>query len=121
MKDNVVRDRLNEFIDRAENSTTKLAFGDVAKETFDHVEPGSAGRREMNVETVVAFHPCLDLRMFVRGVVIANDVNLFIRRRITFDQVQEPNPFLMTMSGHTGFQHRSIQRVKRCKESRRTV
>lgn len=51
-------------------------------------QSAEAGRREMNMETFVAFHPCLHVWMFVRGVIVANDVDLFIGRRIAFDQVQ---------------------------------
>ncbi len=53
--------------------------------------------------------------MFVCGIVIANDVDLFVRRRIALDQIEEANPFLMTMSGHAGFQDGSIERVE-CSE-----
>ena len=104
MMSDVLCNSIDEFVDRTKDSMAKPAFGDVAKETFHHIEPRGAGGREVNMETLVALHPSLDLRMFVRGVVIANDVNLFIRRRIAPDQTQEPDPFLMTMPRHTGFQ-----------------
>ena len=74
----VIGDGLDKFINGAENTATKATVRDITKETLNHVEPGSAGRSEVNVEAIVAFHPCLHLRMFVRRIVVANDMNLFI-------------------------------------------
>ena len=56
-------------------------FGQIAKEAFDHVQPGGAGRREVHVEARVPRQPALHLRMFVRGIIVGNDVKLFARRR----------------------------------------
>ena len=113
MMGDIVGDSLDEFINGAKNSVAKAAFGNVTKEALDHIEPRGAGRREVDVETLVAFHPGFDLGMLMRGVVIANDVNLFLRRRTALDQVQEPDPFLVTVPRHASFQDRSVERVER--------
>src|SRR5207249_1947184 len=89
---NIVSNSRDEFIDGAEDSMAKPAFGEITKETFDHVQPRGTGRREVNVEALVPFHPCLDVGMLVRGVVVTNDVNVFVSGRIPFDHVQESDP-----------------------------
>jgi hypothetical protein len=49
---------LDKFTNRTKNAAAKSVFGNISKDTFLHVKPGSTGRREMNMETFVAFHPC---------------------------------------------------------------
>ena len=44
----------------------------------------------------VALQPVDDFLMFVRGVV-SNDMDLFVFRHGTFDLIEKPDPFLMTM------------------------
>jgi len=43
-----------------------LFLGQVSKKAFDHIEPGSTGRSEMNVEPFMVFQPGLHVGMFVR-------------------------------------------------------
>jgi len=50
----IVSHSLNEFNNGVEDSVAKFAFGEVTKETLDHVEPRGAGWREVNVEAPVA-------------------------------------------------------------------
>ena len=85
MVGDVVSNRVHKFIDGTEDSVTQPIFRDVTKEALDHIEPRSAGRSEVNVEAFVAFHPRFDLGMFVRGIVIANDVNFFVETCISLD------------------------------------
>ena len=106
-------DGLDQFGDTSKATAPDLLLSYVSKEALDHVEPGRTGGREMHVEAPVAFHPGMDLGMFVRGVVVANDVNLCIGRRVACDQVQEPDPFLMTVLGQAGVDDRSVVRVER--------
>ena len=53
----VLRDRQDEIVNGMEDTATKTTFRDIAKETFDHIEPGSAGGSEMNMKSFIAFHP----------------------------------------------------------------
>jgi len=53
-----------------ENATTNAFDCDVAKEPFEHVEPGRAGRCEMDMKAWVLGQPSLDLWVLVGCVVI---------------------------------------------------
>ena len=57
---------------------------------------------EVHMKARVALQPVDDFLMFVRGVVVANDMDLFVFRHGTFDLIEKPDPFLMTMLRHTG-------------------
>ena len=62
--------------DASEATTSELFMSQVSKESLDHVEPGSTGRSEMNVEPFMLFHPSLHVGMFVRRVVVDNEMKL---------------------------------------------
>lgn len=69
----------------------------VAEESLDHVEPRSAGRREVHVEARMALEPGLDLRMLVGGVVVGDQMQVAPRRRFAIDLAQEFQPLLVPM------------------------
>ena len=86
---------LNEFQNAAKNSTAEPVFREVAKETFDHVEPGGTSRREVDMETAMLLQPALNLGVFVSGVIIGDEIEFLAVRRGIVDQSQELDPLLM--------------------------
>ena len=58
------------FFDIAKDSALKPVLSEVAKEALHHVQPGTAGRREMDMVAGMASQPSLCLGMFVCGVVV---------------------------------------------------
>ena len=52
------------------------------------------------MEARIAFLPCFDLRMLVGGVVVADDVNLLVRRDVIGNMLQESEPLLMPVAVH---------------------
>ncbi len=90
-------------------------LGKIPEETFDHVEPRRTGRGEMHMKSFVPFEPVHDFLMFVRRIVVANNVDLFVFGYGAFDLIEKPNPFLMTMLWHTGSDDRTVQDVERGK------
>ena len=69
-------DGLDEFGDVGKATASDLFLSYVSKEALYHVEPGSTGRSEMKVEPFMLFHPGLHLGMFVRRVVVDNEMKL---------------------------------------------
>ena len=65
MLSNVSFDGLDQFSNTAKATAADLLLGQVSKEALDHVEPGSTGRSEMNMEPFVVFQPGLHVGMFV--------------------------------------------------------
>jgi len=57
---------LDQFGDISKAAASDLFLSDVSKEALDHVEPGSTGRSEMNMEAGMLLQPGLHRRMFVR-------------------------------------------------------
>ena len=92
MHGDVLLDRAGQFRDAAKHAVAQALGGDVAEESLDHVEPGRRGGSEMNMDARVPGQPLLDLRMFVRRVVVADQVQRFVLRGFAIDPTQEEQP-----------------------------
>ena len=57
---------LDQFGDISKATASNLLLRYVSKEALDHVEPGSTGGSEMNMEAGMLLQPGLHRRMFVR-------------------------------------------------------
>ena len=55
----------------------------------------------MQMESGMAFQPCLHASMFVSPVIVDNKMQVQIRWSFDIDQLQEPDEFLMPVAGHT--------------------
>jgi len=60
--------------------------------------------------------PFLHFRMFVRGVVVGDQVNTLFFRRNLINDAQELQLVLMAMPVIAHADHGAVQRVQRCKE-----
>jgi hypothetical protein len=89
--------RVDQLLDISKYATADSVLGQVAEEVFDHLEPGGARGREVDMETRMPRQPAFYLRMFVGGIVICDDVKFFLRRRRLIEQPQEAQPFRMTV------------------------
>ena len=69
---------LDQLVDISKATASDLLLRDVSKEALDHVEPGSTGRSEVNFEPRMALQPGLHRRMFMRRVVVHDQMKLFL-------------------------------------------
>ena len=65
------------------------------EQTFHLIEPRTAGGSVMDMESRTLSQPSLYVRVFVRRVVVDNEMNLFVGWRVFFNQGQELNPLLI--------------------------
>src|SRR5512132_494179 len=98
-------DRSLELDDRAEDAALETALGELGEEALDGVEPGAGGRREVEDEARVALQPRLDLRVFVRGVVVEDDVHDVADRHGGLDAVNEIAICLASLEEHFDDEH----------------
>jgi hypothetical protein len=70
----VVADRVLQFADTAMDAATQLFFSEACEPAFDQIEPGGAGRREVQVEAWMTQQPALDGRGFMGGVIVDDQV-----------------------------------------------
>ena len=118
---NVAHDGINQLGDASEDATMHALFVEVTKKTLDDIEPRTAGRDEMDVETLVSLEPSHYLRMFVRCVVIHDQMKIQIFRRLRVNLLEELDPLLVSVTRHAGGDDFALGHVDRRKESRCTV
>jgi hypothetical protein len=80
--------------------TDCASVGKVAIESFNNVEPRTAGGNEVNMKSFVPFAPCFDLGVFVCGVVIHYQIQFRIIGCFSVDSLEKRNPLLMPMAWH---------------------
>ena len=66
----VVVDSGDQLHDIPKHTASKAINGQVPKEAFHHIEPGSTGGCEVNMEPRMTIQPALDSGMFVSRVVV---------------------------------------------------
>ncbi len=57
-------------VQRFEDAVANSVLRNVSKPSFDHVQPGTAGRGKVNVKSLVPLQPVDDFGVFVSGIVI---------------------------------------------------
>ena len=83
----VVVNRHDQILDTSKDTATEAFGREIAEEPFDHVQPRTAGGSEVHVDARMSLQPALDFGVFVRSVVIGDEVKL-LGVRIEF--VQSP-------------------------------
>ena len=105
-----------ESFDAGKDAAPELILGQVAEESFDHVEPTAAGGREVEMKALVAHRPAQNRRVFVGGIVVDDQVELFVGGRLAIDETQELQPFLMAMTLHASGHHTAVEGVESGKQ-----
>lgn len=116
MQSDVFLDGIDQFRDAMEDAPAQSFGGEVAKEPLDHVQPRGRGRGEMHMNARVLGQPLLYLRVFVRRIVIEDQVQFLLLGRLPVDTTQEPQPFLVTVALLTAGDDRAIERIECGKE-----
>lgn len=89
-----------EIVDGAEDAALQPSSGELGEEALDGIEPGARGRGEVEDEPRVAAEPRPDLRMFVGGVIVEDDMDDLADRHGGLDSVQEPDELLVPVAPH---------------------
>ena len=82
----VVVDSGIEFADAAKHRATNALVGEVAQEALHHVEPGCGSGCEVNGDSLVTLQPAFHSLMLVGGLVVDDQMELFVLGGLAFDQ-----------------------------------
>src|SRR5262245_3954568 len=85
----VVLDSALEFTSASEGPAADLLSGQGGEESFDQVDPGSAGRGEVHVEARPLRQPASDHGGFVSAVVVGDEMDVERSRDVGIDGVEE--------------------------------
>src|SRR3954468_16324935 len=95
MQADVASDRVLKVGNGGEHAASDAFAGDGREEALDGVDPGCRGRGEVEHPARMFCQPCLDLRMFVRGVVVGDGTDELARRDGALDGVEELDELLI--------------------------
>ena len=109
----------NQFGNAAEDTPAQPFGGQVAEEALDHVQPRRRGRVEVNGEAWMLCQPLLHLRMLVRGMVVADQMQRLLLRCLAVDVAQKGEPLVMPVALLAARDDRPIQGIESSKLRRR--
>ena len=94
------------------DAAPELILGQVAEESFDHVEPTAAGGREVEMKALVwRAAQRRTTGCFLGGIVVDDQVQLFVGGRLAIDETQELQPFLMAITLDASSHHTAVEGV----------
>jgi hypothetical protein len=80
-----IEQRLLELRDAGESPTIEGAALELGKPTLHSIQPGRAGRSEVEMDVRPGFQPVPDLLRFMGAVIVENDVQIFAFRVASID------------------------------------
>ena len=75
----------------------------------------------MDVEARMAFEPSLDFGMLMSRVIVDDEVKVLVWRSVAINELEEFEPFLMTVALLAGANDGSVRDIESGKESRGAV
>ena len=72
--------RAKPLVEAVEDTVPEAINREIAEEAFDHVEPRGGNGREVDVEERMLREPATHLFVFMGGVVVRDQVQLFVIR-----------------------------------------
>ena len=98
--------------DGMEDAALQALSGQGGEEILDGVEPGSRCRCEMEDPAGMTLEPGHDLGMFVRAIVVEDDMDHLTGRHLAFDGVEKADELLVTVLLHTTTDDRAVENVE---------
>src|ERR1700720_3702831 len=103
-----------------ESSAANHLFGDESKPALHLIEPGAAGRCEVEVEPLAfaGFEPPLDHGAFVRTVVVQNEMDVELRGHLLFELIEKLDELFTAMARQATANNLAVQDVEGGKQRR---
>lgn len=97
----VLSNGCDEVLNIPETSPSDSFLGDLAKPAFDQVQPRTRGRDEMEMEAQMPPEPGFHPGVLVGSIIVDDQMQVHLRRRLAVDLFEEPDEFLVAVSRHT--------------------
>ena len=117
----VVLNRSNQVRDAVETAAANPLVGNLSKPALDQIQPRARRRDEVDVESGMSSDPGFDSRVFVSCVIVHDEMQIEMGRRLDIDLVEETNEFLVSMTRHAVADHFAIEQAQRCEQCGRSV
>lgn len=117
----ILSDCADEFAHIAKAASADALVRQLPKPPFDHVQPGTRCRDEMQVKARMPSQPRFDTGVLVGPVIIDDQMQVEMGWCLGVNLFEEPNELLMPMPGHAVADDFPVKHVQRCKQGGRTV
>ena len=114
-------DRIDQIADVQEIAAANLLLREVRKPDFNEIQPGCAGRNDVQMKARMPLQPALDRRMLVGRVVIHDRVHLDIRRYVGIEHVEKLAKLLVPMASEARADHGLLELIMRRYERASTL
>src|SRR6266705_303965 len=111
----------NEFSHAAKRSTPNALARDLREPALHQVQPRGPRGDEMEMVALALSEPLLHLGMFVRAVVVHDQMNLPPTRSLPIDALHKVQKLLMPMSRQAATDDGALQDIERGEQRRRAV
>jgi len=116
------------FLDRSdqgrharEAASTKALLAEFAKPAFNQIQPGAGRRSEVQMKTRMPIQPGFHAGMFVRAIIIHDQMEIEFGRSFIVDFLQESQELLVPMAGHAVPDHLAVEHAQGGKQSGRPM
>jgi len=117
----VLPDRSDELTHASKTSPADAFVRQVAEPAFDHVQPRTRRRDEVQLEARMPPQPGGDPRVFVSPVVVHDQMEIEMGRRLGVDLLEEPDELLVPMARHAVADDIAIKQAQCGEQGRRAV
>ncbi|TKS58407.1 MAG: hypothetical protein EWM73_03544 [Nitrospira sp.] len=108
----VVSDRGNQFRDTGETAATDALVGEVSEPSLDQIQPRTRRRNEVQLEPRMSLQPACHAGVFVRSIVVHDQMHIKPGQRVGIDLLEEPNELLVPMPRHAVANDRAIEHAQ---------
>jgi hypothetical protein len=108
-------DRRLQVGNRAEDAAADALPRYLGEEVLHRIEPGRRGRGEVKGPARVARQPSQHFRMLVGGVVVEDDVDRLVGRKLALKSVEKADEFDMAVALHAAANDGAVEHAK-CRE-----
>ncbi len=104
-----------------EAASAKALLAEFTKPAFYQIQPGAGRRSEVQMKTGMPLEPGFHARMFMRSIIIHDQMEVEFGRGFVVDFLKESDELLMPMAWHAISDHLAVEHAEGGKEGGRSM
>lgn len=104
-----------------EAASAKALLAEFAKPALDQIQPGAGRRGEVQMKTRMPLEPGFHAGMFMRAIIIHDQMEVEFGRSFAIDFLKESDEFLVPMAGHAVTDHLAVKHAQGGKQGGRSM
>jgi len=104
-----------------EAASAKALLAEFAEPAFNQIQPGAGCRSEVQLKTRMPIKPGFYVGMFVRAIIIHDQMEIEFGRSFAVDSLKESQELLVPMAGHAVADHLAVEHAQSGKQGGRSM